>query len=727
MEFIRTVFFALDTIIYQFIPKVYSFVRDLINMTGSFFSDDAIRNTADKIYSIIAIVMIIRISFIILGYIVNPDEFYDGKKGPGNIIKRVVIVLILVVGVRFIFNIALDLQKQIVNNRIIEKLIIGNTTDNSGDNIAVTTLNAFLSCPSHCTDSNTVTIDNLSNIKINTKVSSQYMYNYVPVMSTAAGLFVLYMLIVFAYDIALRIVKFGFLQIIAPIPVMAYLDPKSDFKSGITGKWVEITMSTYLLLFIRLLSLAFMIYVINLIPDVFKTVNVGSEATPFIKVFLVIGTLMFVKEAPKLLGDIFGFKGDLGMGELKALNPLGKMAGGALIGGALGLGTGLAMKGVGGAGGFLRGGFNSAIRGESFKGGALKGAIAGAKDIPLKGGLGKQAGALLKGGRAAANAGASYATGQETKTGIRAAIGRVLADEGTRDKAARTLGAGQRFRTAIDSNGEYGKVARDAIKNSNMTQLQKDKETARLNVKGKASVISNTDFRTQYENYELAKSFEKAEKGELNRLEIDLDNKRAGFQRGEVTFDQLNSAQDAVKTQRIEVAKAESAKTTLEAVYNEAAKLATNAEDVKSIAQLKAYDDQKSAIDNISKVSTSVVQQGGTNSSATTTTTSTTSVPKQTTTTSTTSTIQNQIDDIVGVNNHSSVTGEDLEAAFGGPIETEMQSEINDRLGINRESKNAYESAKAFGEPTVEDRQVTMDDLLKNNQNNNGNSSTGNK
>ena len=217
-----------------------------------------------------------------------------------------------------------------------------------------------------------------------------------------------------------------------------------------------------------------------------------------------------------------------------------------------------------------------------------------------------------------------------------------------------------------------------------------------MNVKGKASVISNTDFRTQYENYELAKSFERAEKGELNRLEIDLDNKRAGFQRGEVTFDQLNSAQDAVKTQRIEVAKAESAKTTLEAVYNEAAKLATNAEDVKSIAQLKAYDDQKSAIDNISKVTTSNEQTVGTQPSATTSVTGST------------------------IKNNPSVTRQEIAQ------DTEIQNRINDVVGINRESKNAYESAKAFGEPTVEDRQVSMDDLLKNNQDN-GNSSTGNK
>lgn len=692
--FLRMIFFGIDKIIYQFIPTAYSFIKSLIGYgsgTGGLFGNAAIADIARNIYSLLGVLMIIKLAFSMIQYIVNPDLFDDKTKGFASLIKRVFVVLILIVAVPYIFDFAYRLQDQIVNNQIIEKVILGNQEeyeDNSGNLLSERTLQAFLK-----EGDTPVSLDRLGDLKINEKVASGYRYDYMYLLSTIAGAFVLFLLIVFSYDIALRIVKLGFLQLIAPIPVISYLDPKNSFKDGIMGKWVKITLSSYLALFTRIMSIAFLIFVINIIPDVITDVS-GNNL--FIILLLIIGTLMFVKEAPKLIGDIFGLDMSSSLGGLKALNPLGKMAGGGLLGGALGFGTGWAMRGAGAAGGALRGGFNSAIRGESFKSGALKGAIAGSKDIPTKGGLGKQVGALWKGGRAAANAGASYATGQDTKTGLKAFTDRKMAEKEFEEKAINKIKAGQRFRTAIDSNGEYGKVARDAIKNSNMTQLQKDKETARLNVKGKASVISNTDFRTQYENYELAKSFERAEKGELNRLEIDLDNKRAGFQRGEVTFDQLNSAQDAVKTQRIEVAKAESAKTTLEAVYNEAAKLGTNADDVKSIAQLKAYDDQKSAIDNISKVTTSNEQTVGTQPSATTSVTGST------------------------IKNNPSVTRQEIAQ------DTEIQNRINDVVGINRESKNAYESAKAFGEPTVEDRQVSMDDLLKNNQDN-GNSSTGNK
>lgn len=414
--FLRMIFFGIDKIIYQFIPTVYSFIKSLIGYgsgTGGLFGNAAIADIARNIYSLLGVLMIIKLAFSMIQYIVNPDLFDDKTKGFASLIKRVFVVLILIVAVPYIFDFAYRLQDQIVNNQIIEKVILGNQEeyeDNSGNLLSERTLQAFLK-----EGDTPVSLDRLGDLKINEKVASGYRYDYMYLLSTIAGAFVLFLLIVFSYDIALRIVKLGFLQLIAPIPVISYLDPKNSFKDGIMGKWVKITLSSYLALFTRIMSIAFLIFVINIIPDVITDVSGNSL---FIILLLIIGTLMFVKEAPKLIGDIFGLDMSSSFGGLKALNPLGKMAGGGLIGGALGLGTGLAFKAAAKGGGALLGGMASKYYGGSFKSGALKAAMASGKGIPMKGGIGKQALAAFKGMGAGRDAAASAAAGKEVKGGL---------------------------------------------------------------------------------------------------------------------------------------------------------------------------------------------------------------------------------------------------------------------------------------------------------------------
>ena len=134
-------------------------------------------------------------------------------------------------------------------------------------------------------------------------------------------------------DVALRSIKLAFLQLIAPIPILSYVDPKSG-KDGLFKKWYEMCIKTFISLFVRLIALYFAVYIISRVADM-KMVDLidGSYQTnAFVAIFIIIGALMFAKQLPKILEGL-GIKLD-GDGKF-TLNPLRKLEKEALGGGVL--------------------------------------------------------------------------------------------------------------------------------------------------------------------------------------------------------------------------------------------------------------------------------------------------------------------------------------------------------------------------------------------------------
>lgn len=137
----------------------------------------------------------------------------------------------------------------------------------------------------------------------------RFLINYKLGISTAVGIFVLYFLLMFCIDVALRSVKLGFLEMIAPIPIISYCDPKSG-KDGMFKKWFDMLWKTYLELFLRLFALYFGIYVISIIGT-FRDVVTGDIVDGFlVNVFMIIGILIFIKKLPDILKEVFNIKSD---------------------------------------------------------------------------------------------------------------------------------------------------------------------------------------------------------------------------------------------------------------------------------------------------------------------------------------------------------------------------------------------------------------------------------
>lgn len=135
---------------------------------------------------------------------------------------------------------------------------------------------------------------------------------YLYIISTICGIVALLMFVSYVIDIGIRVAKMAFLQIIAPIPIMAYITKPSG---GIFSKWLDNLIKTYLSLFMRLITIYFAMFLINILASSMGNNTGGvfgdtSNVSVIIKLFgylvLILGVLLFAKDAPKLLENLLG-------------------------------------------------------------------------------------------------------------------------------------------------------------------------------------------------------------------------------------------------------------------------------------------------------------------------------------------------------------------------------------------------------------------------------------
>lgn len=397
-------FMAIDSTLFNFIATLYDLLI-AISRT-SILSQGDIAQFAGRIELLLGIFMLFKLSFSLITYVVNPDDFSDKSKGFGKLIQNAVISLAMLVLVPYAFQMAYNLQAKILDDNLLAKLLLGdkltdvdkdgnetNATimDSAGHNMAFQVMLPFFSprvslsslndciriydedgfndaCYDALSDAglDTPAIDNYTKgiennslgltFRTNTALAeteeddeSYFIIDYKYPLATVVAVVVCLLLITFCIDIGVRSVKLAFLQLVYTIPVISFMDPKSG-KDGIFKKWYQMCFSTFLSLFIRLLALYFGIYIIIRVSDfgMYDVVN-GSEITNgWVKLFVIIGVLMFVKQLPKILENL-GFKLDGGF----TMNPLKKLEDG-MIGGKQIIGTGRkigkgAAIGIGGA------------------------------------------------------------------------------------------------------------------------------------------------------------------------------------------------------------------------------------------------------------------------------------------------------------------------------------------------------------------------------------------
>ncbi|MBE6157416.1 MAG: hypothetical protein E7160_01325 [Firmicutes bacterium] len=167
-----------------------------------------------------------------------------------------------------------------------------------------------------------------------------YGFNYNWLTSLVCSVIFLVVLVLLCIEVAKRAIKLAILRLIAPIPIISYMNPKTNFESGPMGAWVKTLTSTYLELFINLAVIYFVISIIGEISS--GGLDLGNSKGAiglFSNIFIYIALILFAKDAPKFLKQALGIK-DEGKGFLGGLGgSIGTMLGvGAAAAGAVGAG-----------------------------------------------------------------------------------------------------------------------------------------------------------------------------------------------------------------------------------------------------------------------------------------------------------------------------------------------------------------------------------------------------
>lgn len=164
-------------------------------------------------------------------------------------------------------------------------------------------------------------------------------------LSTIVGIILIILLFMIIFNVAKRAFSLAALQLLAPIPIISYMDPKGS-KDSAFNAWLKLLGTTYLELFIQLAVIYFAFGVINSFIDRFDLVHLTSDMMNMQKntyvsgpalllwtyIILIIALFIFAKDAPKFFKQMLGIKDD-GKGFFSAFSTamgLGVSAAGAI-------------------------------------------------------------------------------------------------------------------------------------------------------------------------------------------------------------------------------------------------------------------------------------------------------------------------------------------------------------------------------------------------------------
>lgn len=186
------------------------------------------------------------------------------------------------------------------------------------------------------------------------RLSSQqerYAFAYTPIVGALVMIIMTIIIAGFTIDIAVRSIKLAVLRLVAPVPIISYINPPKQ-GGGAFDNWTKSLISTYVDLFVRLAIVYFGLFMIQAIMngglDIFGSgVDGISFSTGVAFIFIVLGILVFMKQAPQFIKDILGVKG----------KPMGNVGLSSLLGGTAAF---LGGAGLAGAGAAALGNFNAA-------------------------------------------------------------------------------------------------------------------------------------------------------------------------------------------------------------------------------------------------------------------------------------------------------------------------------------------------------------------------------
>lgn len=377
----------IDTIIYGFVDYVYDIFNALAKV--NLFKTEDYQTIVSRIYVVLGLIMLFVLAYSLLKAVINPDEFAKGESSFPKLIKNVVVSLAIIAILPTAFTVAFNFQNAVLNKNTIPGLVFGVNSENynkatdadAGRDMSYYVLSAFLhpnfdwcnekgyavndnesgdvnlsECASEIDGDGDWLLTNGEDLKSVTENFKAGSYDisafndfgesaaagkltYNVFISTIAGVFLLYVLLNFCFDMAVRVVKLMFFQIIAPIPVICRVIPGGKLKD-VFSDWMKKTISTYVEVFIRIAIMYLGVFMISQVVDNFSSANLGNLGPTqklIAEALIIMGVVIFMRQAPKLIGDMFHLdSGGMKLGFMDKLAMGGALTAGAVAGGAFG-------------------------------------------------------------------------------------------------------------------------------------------------------------------------------------------------------------------------------------------------------------------------------------------------------------------------------------------------------------------------------------------------------
>lgn len=333
-KILQTILAAADTVVYWLSSVLMQATFDIANFP---LSEDIFGKFERRVFLVLGVFMLFKLTFSMLTYLVNPDKMTDKEQGIGKIATRTVIVLIMLIALPTAFNLLNRLQTAIIP--AIPRLIVGmdisqsstDTVDDigrMGDRISWSVFSGFFHYNPKCIeltggDTNNLAIPDTVIDSVNGVLgivndpcessNSIFKYEYRFLISTVAGVFMAWVLLGICITVAVRMFKLLILRMLAPIPIISYIDPKSS-KEGAFSNWTKTLITTWTELFINLAILYLIVFLINEVlldsaGEVLTEVGrLGFFRGTFFLIFIILGLFMFAKKAPQFILDSLGIK-----------------------------------------------------------------------------------------------------------------------------------------------------------------------------------------------------------------------------------------------------------------------------------------------------------------------------------------------------------------------------------------------------------------------------------
>lgn len=329
-----------------------------------------------NMYEILSIVMLFALAYGILVKIVDPENSKSGVDGK-KILQKLVMAIVLLALIPSIFSFMFGLQEAILESNVLNSIFTGSSNvgaqniQNAGNVMAVNSFKPFFT-PNVNSDVNPedargsitnhteygITLGNngsygckkdqctLADVDSFAEKTGDFGFyqafaaninegevDFQWLIALVVGGFLVYAMISFCFDMALRVCKLAFFEIIAPIAIFCNVIPKME---DVFKKWLSNTTKTFISVFTRIIVMNFGVYLISIIV---KNVDLGLDnpgnwfLNLIAKCFLILGIVMFMRQAPKLLSDLFGFgDGDMKLGIKDKLKESGVFAAGNAVG-----------------------------------------------------------------------------------------------------------------------------------------------------------------------------------------------------------------------------------------------------------------------------------------------------------------------------------------------------------------------------------------------------------